>query len=60
MKKECPMCQQLFADENLRFCRYDGTQLVSRSARADEAVTIQLSTGRLREAAKRHRKRKAR
>jgi len=40
--KECPICRQVFADENLRFCRYDGTPLVSKTLRADEAMTIRL------------------
>ena len=46
--KECPTCRLRFADGNLRFCRYDGTPLVTRCERADEAVTILLSTAELR------------
>ena len=41
--KQCVICRQSFADENLRFCRFDGSPLVNEVAPRDEAATI-LST----------------
>jgi hypothetical protein len=43
--KECPICRQVFADGNLRFCRYDGTPLV-KAAPPDEALTMRLLKAR--------------
>lgn len=45
--KRCPKCQQLFADGNLRFCRFDGSSLISEATPLDEAATILFSTGHL-------------
>ena len=45
--KQCVKCRQLFADENLRFCRFDGSPLVVEGALPDEAATILFSTGQL-------------
>jgi hypothetical protein len=45
--KQCPKCRQLFADRDLRFCRFDGSPLISEAAPPDEAVTILFSTGQL-------------
>jgi hypothetical protein len=45
--KECPTCRQLFADANLRFCRFDGSPLISEAQPPDEAATIKFSTGQL-------------
>jgi|GEM_PF-2949241 hypothetical protein len=48
--KRCPTCHQSFTYELLRFCRFDGSPLVSASR--EEATTlllppVQLSTGNL-------------
>jgi hypothetical protein len=45
--KQCVKCRQSFADENLRFCRFDGSPLVSEAPPADEAATILFTTGQL-------------
>ena len=45
--KQCPKCQLLFADENLRFCRFDGSSLINEAIPPDEAATILFSTGHL-------------
>lgn len=45
--KQCPKCRQLFAGGDLRFCRFDGSRLVSETTRPDEAVTILFPTGPL-------------
>jgi len=47
--KKCPACGRLFPDASLKFCRMDGARLVDKSVRADEALTIQFSTGKLNE-----------
>lgn len=47
--KECPTCGRLFPDPSLRFCRMDGSRLVNKGARADEALTVLFTTGRLEE-----------
>jgi hypothetical protein len=44
--KECPKCRQIFANGNLRFCRYDGTPLVDKSVPADEVLTMRLLKGK--------------
>ena len=44
--KQCVKCRQLFADENLKFCRFDGSQLVNEVA-PDEAATILFTSGQL-------------
>ena len=41
--KQCPKCRQLFADVNLKFCRFDGSPLISEATPPDEAATILLS-----------------
>jgi len=46
--KQCPTCRLTFADENLRFCRFDGTPLRPCVA-PDEASTMLFSTGKLNE-----------
>ncbi len=47
--KQCPTCHQSFTYELLKFCRFDGSPLVSASR--EEATTmllpVQLSTGKL-------------
>lgn len=45
--KECPKCWQLFADENLNFCRFDGSPLINESVHSAEAMTILFSSGNL-------------
>ena len=45
--KQCPKCQQLFADGNLRFCRFVGSSLISEAKPPDEAATILFTTGQL-------------
>ncbi|HKY45828.1 MAG TPA: hypothetical protein VJM50_22240 [Pyrinomonadaceae bacterium] len=46
--KECPKCRQLFADRNLRFCRFDGSPLIDEVITPPhEAATILFSTGQL-------------
>lgn len=45
--KQCVKCRQLFADENLKFCRFDGSPLVNETAPPDEAATILFTTGQL-------------
>jgi len=45
--KQCPKCRQLFADENLRFCRFDGSPLISEGTPPDEAATILLFPGQI-------------
>jgi len=45
--KQCPKCRQLFADVNLKFCRFDGSPLISEATPPDEAATILLSARHL-------------
>ena len=45
--KQCPKCRQLFAGVDLRFCRFDGSPLISGTTHPDEAVTMLFSTGHL-------------
>lgn len=45
--KECPTCRRVYADESLNYCRADGTRLVNRVVRSDEAVTKRFSPGKL-------------
>ena len=45
--KQCPKCRLLFADGNLRFCRFDGSRLISAGAPPDESATILFTTGHL-------------
>lgn len=45
--KQCCICRQLFADENLKFCRFDGSALVNEVAGPDEAATILFTTEQL-------------
>jgi hypothetical protein len=45
--KQCVKCQTLFADENYKFCRFDGSPLVKDTAAPDEAATILFNTGQL-------------
>jgi len=42
--KQCPKCRQLFASPDLRFCRFDGSPLISGATPPDEAATILFST----------------
>jgi hypothetical protein len=45
--KQCVICRQLFADDNLRFCRFDGTPLVDEVVPPDERATILFTSGQL-------------
>lgn len=45
--KQCVKCRTLYADENLKFCRFDGLPLVEEVARPDEAATILFTTEQL-------------
>ena len=45
--KQCVKCQQLVADENLNFCRFDGYPLVDEVAPPAEAATILFPSGQL-------------
>jgi hypothetical protein len=45
--KQCVKCRTIFADENLRFCRFDGLPLVNKVALPEEAATILFTTGQL-------------
>ena len=45
--KQCVKCGQVFADENLRFCRFDGSRLFDEVALPDEASTLLFTTGKL-------------
>ena len=45
--KQCVKCRQLFADENLRFCRFDGTRLVNEVVPPEEAATMLFTSGQL-------------
>ena len=45
--KQCVKCRTLFADENLNFCRFDGSPLVKEVASPDEVATILFTTGQL-------------
>jgi hypothetical protein len=45
--KQCVKCRQLFADENLRFCRFDGSALVDEGVLSEEAATVLFTSGQL-------------
>ena len=45
--KQCPKCRRSFADGNLRFCRFDGSSLISEATTPHEAATILFTTGQL-------------
>jgi len=45
--KQCPKCRQKFAGADLRFCRFDGSPLISEGTPPDEAATILSSSGYL-------------
>ncbi len=45
--KECPKCQQLYRNDDLRFCRFDGSSLISKATPSQEAATILLPSGHL-------------
>jgi hypothetical protein len=45
--KQCVKCRLLFADENLKFCRFDGSPLVNEGAHPDEIATILFTSGTL-------------
>ena len=46
--KQCPKCRLLFAGRDLKFCRFDGSPLLSEiTTPSDEAATILFSTGHL-------------
>jgi hypothetical protein len=45
--KQCVKCRQLFADENLRFCRFDGTRLVNEGVVSEEAATVLFTSEQL-------------
>ena len=38
--KRCPICQQTYADETVKFCRQDGTLLISDSSGSDSGATL--------------------
>ena len=44
---QCVKCRQLFANENLRFCRFDGSPLINEAVPPDEAETILFTSGDL-------------
>ena len=45
--KQCVKCRLLYADENLRFCRFDGSPLVKGITPPEEAATILFTSGQL-------------
>lgn len=45
--KRCPACRHLFADNDVRFCRFDGSSLMSEAQPPNEAATILFSTEQL-------------
>jgi len=45
--KECSKCRQLFAGDDLRFCRFDGAPLIDEATPHDEGTTILFSSGYL-------------
>lgn len=45
--KQCVKCRLLYADENLRFCRFDGSPLVTEITPPEEAATILFTSGQL-------------
>jgi hypothetical protein len=45
--KQCLKCRTVFADENLNFCRFDGSPLVYEVALPEEAATILFTTEQL-------------
>lgn len=45
--KQCVKCRTLYGDENLRFCRFDGSPLMDQVASPDEALTILFTTEQL-------------
>ena len=45
--KQCVTCQRLFTDENLKFCRIDGSPLVEEVTLPDEGVTVLFTAGQL-------------
>src|ERR1700754_3278486 len=45
--KQCVKCRLLYADENLRFCRFDGSPLVKEITPPEEAATILFTSGQL-------------
>jgi hypothetical protein len=46
--KECRTCRQLFAGDDLRFCRFDGSPLTDATP-PDEGTTILFPSGYLNE-----------
>ena len=44
---QCVECRTVFADENLKFCRFDGSPLVREVALPEEAATILFTTEQL-------------
>jgi len=45
--KQCPKCRQLFGNDDLRFCRLDGSRLLSETLPLDEGPTMLLLPGHL-------------
>jgi hypothetical protein len=45
--KQCPKCRQRFAVADLRFCRFDGSPLISEGTPPHEAATLLFPTGYL-------------
>jgi hypothetical protein len=42
--KFCPACQQAYSNPALKFCRFDGNQLVAQQVSASDAPTVLLTT----------------
>ena len=45
--KQCVKCRQLFAEENFRFCRFDGSPLFDEVTPPDEAATVLFTSEQL-------------
>ena len=41
--KRCPKCRRLFTNELLKFCRFDGAELVDPATISAEALTLRLA-----------------
>ena len=45
--KQCEKCRTIYGDENLNFCRFDGSSLENAAALPEEAATILFTTDQL-------------
>lgn len=45
--KQCVKCRLVFADGNLKFCRFDGSPLIDEVTFPNEAETVLFTTGQL-------------